>query len=237
MTFLKGKFGFLDDLADIPFYNDVPKLSAIEWILLLASVLLIIGYISVIRIPGDYLPIACFLTSVIPALYICKGNYGLFFKRLRRKDIGLIVLCALGIVIYTLLVGEALQTILGHLAKHVDTYATPTLMDVLGTVIQLMGEEFFKIFLLLLAMHALYKITGDKKISLVIGLIFAMVIFGLSHYYSYEGMIWQIIFIQGFGSIFEYYAYLKTKNVWVSYLIHLICDMFPVVILLGQTFA
>jgi len=36
---LKDKFEFLEDGVDFPFYNDVPKLSAAEWLMLLLSVI------------------------------------------------------------------------------------------------------------------------------------------------------------------------------------------------------
>lgn len=237
MFSLKGKFEFLEDWADIPFYNDVPKLSTFEWIILLISALLTIGYITVLPVPADYIPMACFLTSVIPALYICKGNYSLFFKRIKLKDIGLIILCLFGIIIYTIVVGIVLSELVGQMAEHVDSTVAPTVISVVATIFQIMGEEFFKIFLLLIGMRIVYRFTSNRKITLVIGLIFAMVVFGLAHYYAYNGMILQIIFIQGFGSIFEYISYLKTKNVWVSYLIHLARDMLPVIlfILVGPT--
>lgn len=60
MVSLKEKFEFMDDGIDIPFYNGTPKLSTVEWGLVLASILLTIGYLTVIRIPGEYLPVAIF---------------------------------------------------------------------------------------------------------------------------------------------------------------------------------
>ncbi len=87
----------------MPFYNDIPKLSTFDWLIVLASVLLIIGYLTVIPILGDFLPVACFLTCTVPALYICKGDYSLFFKKLRLKDIGLIILCVIEIFVYAII--------------------------------------------------------------------------------------------------------------------------------------
>ncbi len=105
-------------------------------------------------------------------------------------------------------------------------------MSVISLILQIMGEEFYKVFLLLLAMYVMYKLTKNRAISILIGLIVSMTIFGLSHYSAYDGRILQIILIQGFGSIFEYFAYLKTKNIWVSYLAHLIQDLIPTVMIL-----
>lgn len=229
MVSLKKKFEFLDDGIDIPFYNDVPKLSALDWMIVLASIILMICVITVIPIPGDYLPIAVFLIGTVPALYICKGNYGLFFKKLRLKDFGLVILCVIGMYVYSIVISMILTAFLG-MAPHTSAGEQVTLMTALGMLIQLMGEEFFKILLLLLIMYVIYKLTSNRGMALSIGLIASMVIFGIVHYNAYSGRILQIILIQGFGSIFEYYAFLKTKNVWVGYLIHIIRDFIPVIL-------
>lgn len=227
MVSLKEKFEFMDDGIDIPFYNGTPKLSTVEWGLVLASILLTIGYLTVIRIPGEYLPLAIFLTSVIPALYICKGNYNIFFKKPKLRDIKIIILCLIGIYIYTIAIGFILQNLVGNMAAHASTNDPASLMTLIIMCIQLMGEEFFKILLLLLIMFVLYKYTNNRSISLFVGLILSMAIFGLVHYNAYSGRIIQILFIQGFGAIFEYYAFLKTKNVWISYIIHVLRDSIP----------
>lgn len=226
MTSIKERFQFMDDGIDIPFYNGTPKLSTVDWLILLAAVLLIIGFITVIPIPSDLFPLAVFLTATLPALYICKGNYSLFFKKLRLKDIKTIVLYLIGIYIYTMIVGMILALTQGT-AMHSGLSEATTAMSILAMFLQVFGEEFFKIFMLLLIMYAVYRFTNNRNLSLWVGLIAAMIIFGLVHYYAYEGRLLQILLIQGFGSIFEYCAYLKTKNVWVSFLIHILRDLIP----------
>ena len=223
---LKQQFEFLDNGIDVPFYNDIPKLSALDWFIVLAAILLNIGYLTVIPISNDYLPLAIFLTNVIPALYICKGNYSLFFKKLRLKDAKIIILCEIGIFVYTIAMGSILLFATG-ISPHSGLGEAVTIMSVLAVIFQVLGEEFFKVFILLIAMYAIYKLTGNRSTSLLIGLIGSMIIFGLAHYYAYNGRILQILLIQGLGSIFEYFAYLKTKNIWVSYLVHLIRDFIP----------
>ena len=48
---LKEKFEFLEDGIDFPFYNDVPKLSRIEWLMLLVAVILMVAYITIENMP------------------------------------------------------------------------------------------------------------------------------------------------------------------------------------------
>ena len=145
----------------------------------------------------------------------------------RLKDIKLILGCVIGDYLYTMVI-IFLFTMLGIVtAEYVDSSVPVTLIGYISQAIQLWGEEFFKIFILLLIMFCVFKYTNNRKLSLILGIFVSLVIFGLLHYNSYSGRILQILFIQGFGSIFELYAYLQTKNVVVSYLIHLIIDTIP----------
>ena len=49
---LKEKFEFLEDGIDFPFYNGIPKLSKIDWFILLAAVILM-----TINITTKFLPL------------------------------------------------------------------------------------------------------------------------------------------------------------------------------------
>ena len=99
-----------------------------------------------------------------------------------------------------------------------------------------MGEELFKVIAFLIAMFLIYRITKNRKVSMIIGVLAALLAFGALHYYSYSGNWPQIIFIIGIGSLFYFYAYLKTKNVMVSYIVHLLIDgiIFVCAILAGM---
>ena len=226
---LKEKFEFLDDGVDFPFYNNIPKLSGMEWLMLLVAVILIMAYITIKSMPlrEDYFPLILCLLGVVPALYICKGNYGLFFKMPRLKDIKLIVGCIIANYLYTfiivfILIGLGIQT-----SAHADASTPVTLVRVIYQFIQLWGEEFLKIFILLLVMFGVYKFTNNRNLSLALGIVCTLSIFGLLHSGSYGGKILQILLIQGLGSIFDLYAYLVTKNVVASYLVHAIIDVIP----------
>ena len=98
------------------------------------------------------------------------------------------------------------------------------LLFILISFIQIIGEELIKVIVFLIAMFLVYKITNNRKLSIVISTAIALLIFGLMHYSAYNGNLIQIIFIIGLGSVFYMYAYLKTKNVVVSYLCHIIID-------------
>ena len=228
MVNLKEKMNIIKMGKDIPFYNNIPKLSKWDWTILTGSVLLLIGFLTIIPLPSEYLSISFFLLGLLPALYICKGKYNIFFKKISLKDIKLIILLLIGMYIYSIVMGAVIVRLTGSIAGHSEMNTIPSLIFVISMIIQIFGEEFFKIFLLLILMYLVYRFTNNYKSSIIIGLIGSMVIFGLCHYRAYNGMILQILLLQGFGSIFEYFAYIKTKNIWVSYLLHLLRDILPV---------
>ena len=228
MVNLKEKMNIIKMGKDIPFYNNIPKLSKWDWTILTCSVLLLIGFLTIIPLPSEYLSISFFLLGLLPALYICKGKYNIFFKKISLKDIKLIILLLIGTYIYNIVMGAILVRLTGSIAGHSEMNTVPSLIFVISMIIQIFGEEFFKIFLLLILMYLVYRFTNNYKSSIIIGLIGSMIIFGLCHYMAYNGRILQILLLQGFGSIFEYFAYIKTKNIWVSYLLHLLRDILPV---------
>lgn len=51
---IKEKFKFLEDGIDFPFYNDIPKLSTIEWAILVIAVVIFIILASIKGIPKIY---------------------------------------------------------------------------------------------------------------------------------------------------------------------------------------
>lgn len=230
MVSLKEKFNFLEDGVDFPFYNDIPKLSTAEWILLLIPVIIMLILLSVPELRNDYKPVIIFLIMIIPALYVCKGDYSLFFKKLRKKDIPTIILCVIASFVYTIIILSILVGVFGMPVSGnsvLSQFSSPSVFLIIGSFMQLLGEEFFKIFMLLIIMHVVYKLTNNRGTAIALGITLTLLIFGLAHYRAYSGRILQILLIQGLGSIFDLYAYMKTKNVVVSYIIHIIIDYIP----------
>lgn len=235
MLLLKEKLNFLEDGVDFPFYNDIPKLSAGEWLLLLIAVIIMLLMITVPGLKSNYSPIIVGLIMLIPALYICKGNYSLFFKKPKKRDILTIILCIIAYYIYTIAVIAILRFVLSYSfsANAVLTkFTSPSVFLIISILIQLIGEEFLKIFMLLIVMYVVYKLTNNRGLSIALGVILTLFIFGVVHSKAYSGRILQILLIQGFGSIFNLYAYMKTKNVVVSYIMHVIIDFIPFTIIM-----
>ena len=199
---IKEKFKFLEDGIDFPFYNDIPKLSTIEWAILVIAVVIFIILASIKGIPKIYHALLYFVVMTIPAIYICKGNY-----------------------IYSIGMGVILQFSGYPVANNANSALNLNLMFFVSLFIQLVGEEFFKIFVLLILMYIVYRFTNNRSLSMYTGIIGTLVAFGLIHSSAYSGRILQILLIQGLGTIFNLYAYMKTKNFVVSYILHILIDL------------
>ena len=222
---LKEKFEFLEEGIDFPFYNDIPKLSGVDWAILVAAVLIFICLVNIHGFFPKYKFLMYFAVTVIPALYVCKGNYGIFFKKPKLRDIKTIVLCLVLYIIYGVLVAYLMKAFGNPAAGDAVLNNGSKLMYLVGLVVQLWGEEFFKILLLIVIMYLVYKFTDNRNLAIRIAIIVTLITFGLAHMSAY-GNLMQVLLIQGLGSIFDLYAYMKTKNVIISYTVHLLTDIY-----------
>ena len=87
-----------------------------------------------------------------------------------------------------------------------------------------MGEELLKFIPLMLLLRIFYKYSNNRKLSIALSTAIVMMGFGFLHYApGYTTMI-SALALQGFGTIFEMYGYLKTKNIFVPYISHILTD-------------
>ena len=226
-------FKFEDENMDFPFYNGIPQLSKIDWIVFaLAPFLIALISLSggrcipfVEMLPNGTLPVCYFLVSFIPIAYICHGKLGLIFKKPKLKDFKVIIICFILYFIFSI--------VFGYLANYLGfaTNANPamkhsiSLLPVILTLIQLMGEELFKVSVLLISMGVIYKFTKNRKNTMIFGTFICMMLFGLIHLTAYNYNIFQCLILIGLGSIIHLYPYIKTKNIVNSYLVHILIDL------------
>jgi len=69
-----------------------------------------------------------------------------------------------------------------------------------------------------------FKRTGKRKMSVVAAVIITLFIFGIAHFRAYNGSLVQILLIQGAGSIFALFCYMRSKNILTSYAMHFLQD-------------
>lgn len=215
-------FSFEKGDRDFPFYNDNPRISQSAWFILLSSVIFsLIFYIFISD--GLISSIAFPLVMFIPLLYFLKGDIKALFTKLSTNDLALVLILFVGYLIYAFVMSEVLSYI--GLAgtetggeEHINWFSTFSL------IFSLMGEELLKLIPFLFFLKVFFKFTNMRKLSVLCSMIIVMVGFGLMHT-SDISLIPSVIIIQGFGSIFEFIAYFRTKNLLMSYLTHLITDV------------
>lgn len=223
-------FRFEDENIDFPFYNGKPLLSLTEWIVLLVGVLAFIGILIVpVPMSDNLASLLLCLAVFVPSMYVCRKKFELLFRKPKRKDIKIIIGCLLAYYLFSMLLISILEY--GGMASDANAVfdVNMDLMFWIMTSIQLLGEELFKISVFLIMLHLFFKITS-RKLSIIFATVVTLLVFGLLHYTAYSGALVHIIVVIGFGGIFYFYAYLKTKNVVVSYIVHFLIDAIPFLI-------
>lgn len=218
-------FGWELPGMDFPLYND-------ERLALWQPIVLIVCALLAVTMPGritdvrEIKGVIMFLATLVPFLILVHGNIGSIIKRPRLGDIPLVLIALVLTIAYSLGMGFFLVKVLG-----VEVQGNALYDEVRGPwfypafLLQLFGEEMFKLDILLGVMTLAFRRTNNRKASVILATIATMLIFGLVHLTAYKGSILQILLVQGLGSIFAIFCYLRTKNILTSYAMHAILDL------------
>lgn len=226
MSFLE-----FDGNKDFPYYNNNPKLSKTAWIVLLLSIP--IGILLYVIFPSIMLGSIVFcLSMLIPLLYFSNWNYSLFIQKPTKNEIILGVLMFGGYLIYSITVGTILDFITPT-PEMPNEMLGITVEGTVSLIFSMMGEELVKFIPLMFFMRLVYKYSNNRKLAIVVSAIIVLTGFGLMHYAPPYTTLTSVLLIQGAGSIFEVYGYLKTKNIIVSYISHLLTDAFVFITVLS----
>jgi len=217
-------FNFEDTDRDFPFYKQNPKLSKMAWIVLLASIPIAFILYGVIGLGSEYIGSLVFcLTMLIPLLYYSNWDFYLIFRNPSRSEIKLALLLFIGYIIYAIAIDAILSAITQAGEINPEAMGVTAEMTV-SLIYSMMGEELVKFIPLMFLMRLFYKYSNNRKLSIALSTIIVLISFGLLHYTPGSTPLISVILIQGFGSLFEVYGYLKTKNLFVPYLSHLLTD-------------
>ena len=210
---------------DLPIYNDA-SLAIWQPVVLILCALLAVATPRLVTDDRIIKSLIMLLGTLVPFLVISRGNIGSIIRRPRLGDIPLVVVTLILTIVFSLCMGYLLMVVLG-----VQMQANAVYDEVKGEffyqalLIQLFGEEMFKVDVLLGAMALAFRRTGNRKTSLMVAILVTMFLFGIVHITAYKGSILQILFIQGLGSIFCLFCFLRTKNVLTSYAMHVLLDV------------
>ena len=97
----------------------------------------------------------------------------------------------------------------------------------------MMGEELLKFIPLMFLMRVVYKFSNNLKLAVVISVTIVLIVFGLIHYWPPSNTLVSVLLLQGLGSMFEMYGYIKTKNIFVPYISHFLTDAVSFILILS----
>ena len=170
---------------------------------------------------------------MVTILIICRFKLSLIFKKLTKKDIALMVVLTIWSISISIILYDLLSLCINLPPDESRLFvpfglSTPYLLETIQLAIDLINEELFKFSIFILVLALVYKLSGNRKMGVVCAAFVTMVIFGAWHFTGDGGLMKLIsdIIGRGLGSICEVYSYVKTKNVLISYFIHLFFDIY-----------
>lgn len=234
------RFKFEREGLDFPFYNDNPHLSLVRWGLLLLGIIinfvLIMGSWEFSIFGGVSLKsFAYFLVPFLAFGLVANWKFDLICKKFKRGDLRLIVMIIILSFFYSIVMSVLLESF------GVVAVSNPVRLQ-LGNLgfwavfpFQIFGEELTKLILLILILFVSYKLTGRRRLSVVVATLGCAVIFGLLHMPAYGNFLVSILGV-GFGDIIMIYGYLKTKNVLVPFFAHMFYNVIPWIFMFLMSF-
>lgn len=215
---------------DYPFYKDV-KINILDVLILtIVPILFTIYTFFPFEIPFGLSPYLFTFLQLGAFLIVAKGKISLLIKKPNKRDI----LRVFVTLILQFVIAISLALILKYLF-HIATNENGVFeleMNVrfwIVIIVQLFGEELYKILLFLAALIVSYKLTKKRTLSIGIALTFSLTCFAFLHATTYNNVI-QILLLQGAASLCCMYNYLKTKNILTSYMQHLLFDAIPFIL-------
>lgn len=228
------KFLEFDESRDFPFYRHNPRISGGGWLVLLFSVPLAFLVYGLFGSASEIIGSIMFcLIMLIPLLYFSKWDYSLMFRKPTKNEIILAFLMFAGYMIYVLCMGGVLD-VFGLSGVEISSPESVgvTVESTVGLIFSMMAEELLKFIPLMFFMRLIYKFTENLKLSVAVSTAIVLLVFGLLHYYPPTNTLVSVLLLQGLGSLFEMYGYLKTKNLFVPYISHLLTDAVSFIVIL-----
>lgn len=214
---------------DFPFYKDNPEVKVKDIIILAFSPI----FFTLYTFLGISLPynIGAYLFCLVPLvafLYVAKGKISLIIKKPKFRDFIRVIItvflhfiAAIGTAMifrYVLKLGITDNPVSVEMENDIGLW--------IAIIFQLFGEELYKLLIFLVALILIYRKTKKEKLSIALATIISLLCFGIIHLTTYNNLI-QVLVIQGALAIFCAYNYLKTKNIMMAYLEHLLYDAIP----------
>lgn len=215
-------FRFENKDYDFPFYRKNPYVPKIGWVVLFFA--MVFGFFAQI-IPPEMLGAFIFcVVLLVPVLYYLNWDIKAIIRKPAGKEVVMAVLLFVGYIVYTILATEVLD-VFGLVGSDIITEDMIDIYSIFSLVFSMMGEELLKFIPFVFFMRIIFKYTDNRKLAVILSMLIVMVFFAFLHVVDLHSVV-SCLVMQGFGSIFEFFGYIKTKNIVVSYITHLCTDVF-----------
>jgi len=232
-----GKLIERQDGRDFPFYNLLPgEIATWKWITIILSCIVGFGVLTFTGSANQGIElISRILLTAIPLLtfiFLAKPNWKAIFRPLKLVDIPTMILFWL----LTLAASASAAFLVsgGDISHFQANSVTDDLLAggmwnviwfYVGTFIQLFGEELVTILPFLAMLYWVHSKFGlSRKKSMVIAWIITAITFGAMHLPTYGWNIVQAVVLIGVARLALTLAFIRTKNIAVSFGAHLLND-------------
>lgn len=222
-------FKFEDKEYDLPFLNGDSRFTTKNVAILLIGFL--IAAITPFIIPptgNEFLKsVIVTFAPLLTVVYVFKNDMSNIIRKPKLKDI-LIVVIGLIMMVVLDYVSASIISVLGlHALTDSAVNGSPISM-IIRLLIQLWGEELVKFIPLIIVTAYLYKSIG-RKAAIIVAIIISQIIFSLIHIPAYGFSILFLLIGIGLDSIALPLVYIRTKNLALCYLVHLIYDLWTII--------
>lgn len=215
---------------DFPFYND-KNIKALDiFILAITPILFTLYTYFPFEMPFGLGPFVFCFVQLGAFLFVARGKISLLIKKLSFKDIVRVIITLILQFIFAMAVAAIIKFVFKVATNGNDVLNMK--MDIIfwiKVIVQLFGEELYKILIFLVGLIIMYRLTKKRTLSIVVATTISLLCFALIHMTTYNNVI-QILLLQGLASLFCMYNYLKTKNILTSYMQHVLFDAIPFIL-------
>lgn len=222
---------------DFPYYRDDPAtVSGQGWLIMLASVA--VGFAALVvplpfedGVASGWLRAAAFVGLPLIGLAIAAaGRWRAIFDRVGLREVKLMVVFAALNIVISMAIGVLMNT-------YGTTTANAGIADAAKlegarlasffakTGVQLLGEELITILPFLAILTFCHGRAGlGRNVSVLVAWLVSAIVFGLLHLPTYNWNVVQCLIIIGSARLVLSWAYIWTKNIWVSTGAHILND-------------